>query len=97
MSYEPHIIVRKKDLEAHREEIEYGEYKAVEEIKGRKAGDRKRDISDAYDVLKRALNDDDTIKFPELEFVIFWVEYTSKNGDVRRLLEELKIEYRLWD
>lgn len=95
MSYEPHIIVRKKDLESKREEIEYGQYAEIEKIKGRKAEERIKDIEDAYSVLRRVLNDEDTIKFPEIELIIFWVEYTSKNANVRNLLDKLGMEYKL--
>ena len=97
MSYEPYIIVRKKDLESHENEIEFGEYDEIKKIKGKKAEEKIKDIEDTYDVLKRALNDKDTIKFAEIELVIFWVEYTSNNKNVRNLLDKLGIEYKLWN
>lgn len=96
MSYEPTIIIRKSDLEKHRDKIENAEWDTIEKkkFKGTGAEQEKLDLLDAYNELNRALGYE-PIKFPEIELVMLWVEFTSKNGNVRTLLDELKIEYRI--
>jgi hypothetical protein len=96
MSYEPTIIIRKSDLEKHRDHIENAEWDAIPKKKfiGRKAKEEREELELAYGKLKEALNMA-TVSFTELEFVILYVEFTSRNGAVRSLLDELKIEYKL--
>ncbi len=96
MSYEPTIIIRKSDLEKHREHIEYSEWEVIEKKKftGRGAATRKQELIDAYSKLKEAL-EYETIKFTEIELVLLYVEFTYANANVRELLDELKIDYRL--
>lgn len=97
MSYEPIIYIRKSDLEKFRDHIEMAEYDAVpkKNFTGRKAAEKKEELLEAYSHLKKALDDEYTIKFPELEIISLYVELTSKNRNVRELLDELKIEYKL--
>lgn len=98
MGYEPTILVRKRDLEKQSDTIRYAEYNIIPNMKfkGRNAKENKQKLIDAYSVLEKAL-DYETVKFPEIELVIIYVEPPSKNWEVRNLLDELGIEYKLDD
>mgnify|MGYP001582435277 CR=1 FL=1 len=82
MGYEPTLIIRKSDLELNRAKIEAVMWEEKDE-------DKREDHSH----LAHALNMQ-TIKFPEIEFVIIKVELTSSNKRVRVALDKLKIDYR---
>ncbi len=84
MSYEPTLIIRKSDLEKNREKIESAMYTLKNE-------EKREDYSHLEHALKM-----DTVKFPELEFVLVNVELTSSNKRVRMLLDKLKIDYRTY-
>lgn len=90
MSYEPDIIIEKKDLEKQRKHIE----EVMNSIRYSKI--QRKWNQDAYEELEKAL-EHDTIKFPKFEIVIISPELTSHNRAVRELLDDLKISYRIND
>lgn len=96
MSYEPTIIIKKADLEKNRSLIENAawDYIPKKKFKGRKAIEIREELEESFRSLALAL-DYETVKFPEIELVLLGVEFTFKNQNVRELLDELKICYRL--
>lgn len=96
MSYEPIIYIRKSDLEAKRDHIENAEWDTIPNAKfiGNNKEEQKENLSRAYAELLNALGYE-TIKFPEIELVVLYVEFTSRNGAVRDLLNDLKIDFRI--
>jgi hypothetical protein len=96
MSFEPTIFIRKSDLEKNRDTIEYGqvEYIRKKKFKGKKKTEEEDLIEQSFKHLEWALNSS-TIKFPEIELVVVYVEFTSRNAAFRELLDDLKIEYQI--
>jgi hypothetical protein len=96
MSYEPTLVIRKSDLEKNRRKIEEAEYVTVPETKfrGKWAARDRVYLEQSYEELQKALNIG-TVKFQELEIVIICPEGSTHNRNVRDLLDELNIEYKL--
>ncbi len=86
MGYYPSVFVRKKDLETNASKIFQGTMHPDE------------DTQKAYQALEDA-STYDVIVFPELEIVCVnnddMDNLTSRNKDVRDLLEDLDIEYAI--
>jgi hypothetical protein len=82
MSFEPTLILRKKDLEKSISILEEEQYSSDE---------------DTLKVAEYLLNVNtyETIKFDKLELVICEPEFTSFNSLVRDKLRELEIDFRL--
>lgn len=83
MSFEPTIIINKKDLSK--------QYTAIE---SKRYTDKNEERRKAYDVLGKACSQE-PLKLGKLEFVIMRPEGTMHNEQVRQLLTKLKIEYTI--
>lgn len=81
MSYEPTLIIRKKDLDKALPILEEEQWSADKDIE--KVAKYLLQVS-KYDV----------IKFDELELVLCSPEFTSFNRLVRERLTELNVDYR---
>lgn len=81
MSYEPTLIIRKKDLDKTLPILEEEQWSADKDIE--KVAKYLLQVS-KYDV----------IKFDELELVLCFPEFTSFNRLVRERLTELNVDYR---
>lgn len=81
MSYEPTLIIRKKDLDKALLILEEEQWSADKDIE--KVAKYLLQVS-KYDV----------IKFDELELVLCCPEFTSFNSLVRERLTELNVDYR---
>lgn len=82
MSFEPKIFILRKDFEKNRESIEDLRYSDDEDIVR---------VADFLSVL----SDEYMVKFGELEILFCEPEGTGFNLNVRRLLQELDIEYKI--
>lgn len=82
MSFEPTLILRKKDLEKSISILEQEQYSADDDT-----------IRVAEYLLN--VNTYETVKFDELELVICQPEFTGFNSLVRDKLRELEIDFRL--
>jgi hypothetical protein len=91
MSYEPMILIRRSSLEAKRKEIE------EKTIYGSGNEKMKKEDNDAWLAVYNALEtkDCDTVKFPEIELIIITPELTTHNKKVRKILDDLEIDYRV--
>jgi hypothetical protein len=83
MSYEPTLIIRKKDLNTKKviQLLETEQY----------CGDDEKEKIAQY-LLK--VNEYGTIKFDDVELVLCTPEFTSFNGLIREKLRELKVDFR---
>jgi hypothetical protein len=81
MSYEPRLIIRKNQLEKHRETFEQEQWDKDEEI-----------AKVAKFLLE--VNNYETIKFDDIELVLCKPELTYFNDAVRGKLNDLEIDYR---
>lgn len=81
MSYEPTLIIRKKDLDKALPILEEEQYSADEDT-----------IKVALYLLK--VSKYETIKFDDLELVLCSPEFTSFNKSVRERLTELNVDFR---
>lgn len=82
MSFTPDIIIRRTDLEKNRNIIEESLW------------DKNCEQNQHFNFLFEALKSK-PISFPEIELVIIKPEYTTLNQEVRDLLDELQIDYRI--
>lgn len=83
MSYEPTLIIRKKDLNTE---------KVIEILKSEQyCGDEEKEKIAKY-LLN--VNGFETIKFDDLELVLCTPEFTSFNGVIREKLRELNVDFR---
>lgn len=90
MSYEPTIIIKKKDLEKNRNKIE----EVLNSIRYSTPKIQHKYNQDVYEELEKALNMK-VVKFTELEIVIIYPELTEHNRRVRELLDVYEIEYQI--
>lgn len=83
MSYEPTLIIKKKDLNSKKvvELLEKEQYSKIEE---------KANVAEYL----LEVNQRQTIKFDELEIVICRPELTTFNRLVRQKLQKLKVDFR---
>lgn len=82
MSYEPRIIIRKKDLVKALPKLEKEQYHKKDEI-----------ATIAQYLLK--ICESQSIKFDELELVLCQPEGSNFNSNIRNKLTKLKVDYQL--
>ncbi|HWY33229.1 MAG TPA: hypothetical protein VNX68_01205 [Nitrosopumilaceae archaeon] len=88
MSYEPALIILKKDLDKYKNLFHYGEIKNA---------DSKEDTSEegltAMQYIKRVYDQHKTLRIGGVELVVCSPSHTSFNQKVRGKLTELHIEF----
>jgi len=94
MSFEPTLIIRYSDLNKNKSKIEDEVYNYSILKPGTVLTDKKDRLKRAYEALGSALKLE-PIEFPELTIVIITPEFTQHNRDVRKLLADLNIDYRI--
>ena len=83
MSYEPTVIIRKKDLNTK---------KVIELLEKEECCGNEEKENIAKYLLK--VNQYETVKFGKLELVLCKPEFTSFNASIREKLRKLNIDYR---
>lgn len=87
MSYTPQIVINATQLLAKSSEIENAEY-CLDKKKWKKQ-------VEAYEILYKVVKNQKPITFPTLSIFICHPEFTGLNSEVRGLLDELGVEYRV--
>ncbi len=98
MSYTPQLLIRKSQLDAHKDEL-IEKYWKFEKYKGAELTSDQRENNkiikfDAYELIKKLLEQEkaDAV-FPEIELMHCHPELTKLNQAVRSILYDLGIEF----
>ena len=97
MSYEPTILVLKKDLDKHKDLILYGDWQYPTTKEGKKDEKTRggEDNQTVMETIKWVYENHDVISVGGIELILFTPLFGQFNKKVRDKLDELEIEYGL--